>query len=199
MMLIEDTPIPDAGLPVETFKAHLRLGSGFGPGDVQDAVLLSFLRAAIAAVEGRTGKVLLERSFQQSVTSWRDSVMHMLPVAPVLAVTRLEQVDHQGTRVDVVPETYWLERDGQGSRLRPVGAVLPRIAQGGSVVVHFDAGFAASWEGVPADLRQAVLMLAAHYYEYRHDTGLSNGCMPFGVTSLIERYKTLRLGAGAMR
>ena len=65
--------------------------------------------------------------------------------------------------------------------------------------VHFVAGFADNWEGVPADLRQAVLMLAAHYYEYRHDTGLSNGCMPFGVSSLIERYKALRLGAGVMR
>jgi uncharacterized phiE125 gp8 family phage protein len=199
MMLIEETPIPDAALPVEAFKAHLRLGSGFGPGDVQDVVLLSFLRAAIAAVEGRTGKVLLERGFQQTVTAWRNTGAHVLPVAPVVAITRLELVDHQGARVDFDAAAYWLERDGHGPKLRPVGAALPRIARAGSAVVHFDAGFAANWDGVPADLRQAVLMLAAHYYEYRHDTGLSNGCMPFGVSSLIERYKALRLGAGALR
>lgn len=199
MILIEETPTPEASLPVEAFKAHLRLGSGFGPDDVQDEVLLSFLRAAIAAVEGRTGKVLLERSFQQTVTSWRDTAAHVLPVAPVVAITRFEQVDHQGTRSDVAPEAYWLERDGQGPKLRPVSAALPRIAKAGSVVIHFDAGFATNWDGVPADLRQAVLMLAAHYYEYRHDTGLSNGCMPFGVSSLIERYKSLRVGVGAIR
>lgn len=63
MMLNEETTVPDAALPVEEFKAHLRLGSGFGNDTVQDAVLVSFLRAAIAAVEVRTGKALIERDF----------------------------------------------------------------------------------------------------------------------------------------
>ena len=49
MMLIEQTPVPDTALPVDDFKAHLRLGSGFGQDDVQNAVLHSFLRAAMAA------------------------------------------------------------------------------------------------------------------------------------------------------
>ena len=40
-------------------------------------------------------------------------------------------------------------------------------------------------------------MLAAHYYEYRHETRLGDGCMPFGVSSLIERYRPLRIGLGA--
>jgi uncharacterized phiE125 gp8 family phage protein len=56
---------------------------------------------------------------------------------------------------------------------------------------------AASWGELPADLAQAVLMLAAHFYEYRQDTGLGRGCMPFGVSSLIERYRGLRLSLGA--
>jgi len=50
---------------------------------------------------------------------------------------------------------------------------------------------------MPADLAQAVLMLAAHYYEFRSDTSLGQGCMPFGVTSLIERYRTVRIFAGS--
>jgi uncharacterized phiE125 gp8 family phage protein len=58
------------------------------------------------------------------------------------------------------------------------------------------AGYAPDWAGLPADLGQAVLLLAAHYYEYRHETALGDGCMPFGVTSLIERYRTVRLMAG---
>jgi uncharacterized phiE125 gp8 family phage protein len=61
------------------------------------------------------------------------------------------------------------------------------------------AGYGAAWSDLPADLAQAVLMLAAHYYEYRHDTALSGGCMPFGVTSLLERYRPLRISAGAQR
>ena len=62
--------------------------------------------------------------------------------------------------------------------------------------VAFGAGYGASWSEIPADLAQAVMLLAAHYYEFRNETSLSEGCMPFGVTSLIERYKPIRLGGG---
>ncbi|MDF3413440.1 hypothetical protein HKX54_03140 [Sulfitobacter sp. M57] len=199
MMLIEETAIPDAALPVEVFKAHLRLGSGFAVDDVQDVVLGSFLRAALAAIEGRTGKVLLERSFSTSVSAWRDSGAHVLPVAPVNAVSGVEQVGRDGSRTDVAAGSWWLERHTDTPKLRATGASLPAVPSGGSVVISFDAGFATDWDGVPSDLRQAVLMLAAHYYEYRHDTGLSNGCMPFGVSSLVERYRHLRIGAGAVK
>ncbi|MCX8227300.1 MAG: head-tail connector protein, partial [Sulfitobacter sp.] len=58
------------------------------------------------------------------------------------------------------------------------------------------AGYGATWGQVPADLQQAVFLLAGHYYEFRHETNLSDGCMPFGVSSLIERYKPMRLGFG---
>ena len=72
-MLIEETTLPDAALPVEEFKAHLRLGTGFADGDVQEPVLRGFLRAAMAAIEARTGKVLIERGFSWTVTRWRSA------------------------------------------------------------------------------------------------------------------------------
>ena len=58
------------------------------------------------------------------------------------------------------------------------------------------AGYGPTWAEVPADLAQAMLMLAAHYYEYRSDTALGAGCMPFGVTALIERYRQVRMTLG---
>ena len=92
-MLIEDTPVPDAALPVEAFKAHLRLGSGFGPDDVQDAVIRSFLRAAMAAIEARTGKALMARMFTLTRSDWADRAGQVLPVAPVQAVVSVTVVD----------------------------------------------------------------------------------------------------------
>ena len=59
MMLIEETAVPEAALPIAQLKAHLRLGTGFSDDDVQGPVLESFLRAAIASIEVRTGKVLI--------------------------------------------------------------------------------------------------------------------------------------------
>ncbi len=195
MMLIEETPVPDASLPVDAFKAHLRLGSGFGQDDLQDAVLRSFLRAALAAIEVRTSKALITRSFEWSLNRWRNGAAQMLPLAPISSITRVALVARDGGQTDIEAETYWLERDSQSPRLRATGAVLPNIPEGGSVSITFQGGYGAEWVNLPSDLQQAVLMLAAHYYEYRNDTSLSDGCMPFGVSSLIERFKPMRLGA----
>ncbi|WP_282048077.1 head-tail connector protein [Sulfitobacter mediterraneus] len=197
MMLIEETPVADAALPVEAFKAHLRLGSGFGQDGLQDVVLLSFLRAAVAAIEARTGKALFTRGFVWTITHWRNDAAQPLPIAPVTDLTDVTVIAGNGAEIAVGPALYWLEADMHRPCLRSTGTALPGIPASGSVRLRFDAGMGAGWADLPADLQQAALMLAAHYYEYRNDTGLSEGCMPFGVSSLIERYKTIRIGAGA--
>ena len=199
MKLIEETTVPDAALPVEQFKAHLRLGTGFSETALQDGILNGFLRAAIAAIEARTGKVLISRDFTLIVTRWSDEAGQILPVAPVSAVTRVALVDAQGLETALAAEAWRLEEDDQRPVLRPAGLVLPSVPTGGSARVRFSAGMAADWGGLPADLGQAVMLLAAHYYEYRDETALGRGCMPFGVTSLIERYRPVRLGLGAVQ
>lgn len=199
MMLIEETTLPDAALPVDQFKAHLRLGTGFGGDSLQDEVLMSFLRAAMAAIEARIGKVLIERSFSWTLNGWRDRASEVLPVAPVTNVTEVVLVDALGDASILDAGLYRLEKDSQRPRLRPVGNWLPNVAIGGEVRISFDAGFATDWGGLPADLGHAVLMLATHYYEYRHETKLSDGCMPFGVTSLIQRYRLVRVSFGAVQ
>ncbi|MFU8779137.1 MAG: head-tail connector protein, partial [Roseovarius sp.] len=199
MMLIEETAVPPAALPLAEFKAHLRLGTGFADDDIQDPVLESFLRAALAAIEGRTGKALLERDFFWALPHWRDAEGQALPVAPVRAVLSLG-LRNRADEVEVIdPAHYRLEQDAHRPVLRPVGTFLPVIGRGGLAEIRFRAGYGAGWGDLPADLAQAVLMLAAHYYEYRHETGLSSGCMPFGVASLIERYRTVRLLGGGAR
>lgn len=200
MMLTEETAIPPEALPVADFRAHLRMGSGFADDDVQDPVLESFLRAAMAAIEARTGKILLQRVFAQIVSDWSNPAGHALPVAPVSAVLRVVLRDprHEDELID--PSWYRLQPDLQRPVLRPAGTVLPVIAAGGSAEVVFQAGHATEWARLPADLAQAVMLLASHYYEHRDETALGSGCMPFGVTSLIERYRTVRIfigGAGA--
>lgn len=193
MMLNEENPVPQAALPVDAFKAHLRLGSGFAGDMVQDEVLESFLRAAIAAIEARTGKILLTRGFVYRLAEWRDPEAQPLPVAPVTAVTGVSLLAEDGNETVLSAEGFRLLQDSQRPRLLPAGTLLPDIPRRGAVEIAFEAGFAPNWEGLPPDLAQAVLMLAAHYYEYRHETSLGGGCMPFGVTSLIERYRNVRL------
>lgn len=195
-MLTEDTILPAALLPLTAFKAHLHLGTGFAESGLQDDLLSGFLRAALAAIEARIGKVMLERGFTLELPRWADPTGQPLPVAPVTQITALALRDAQGIETMVMPARWRLERDMQRPCLRAAGGVLPAIPAAGTAVVRFRAGLSEDWDGLPADLAQAALMLAAHFYEYRQDTALGSGCMPFGVTSLIERHRGFRLSLG---
>jgi uncharacterized phiE125 gp8 family phage protein len=197
MMLVEETQLAEAVLPVGALKDHLLLGTGFVEGDLQDPVLVSFLRAAMAAIEGRTGKALIARGFLLTLDNWTCEEGQRLPVAPIQAVTEVALIDVYGEPTIVDPSAYRIQKDAFAPRLRPLATLLPRVPSGGSIEIRFEAGYGASFDAVPGDLKQAVLMLAAHYYEYRNDTALSQGCMPFGVTSLIARYRPVRVGLSA--
>lgn len=196
-MLIEEAKVPDEVLPLAAFKAHLRLGTGFAENDLQEPVLKSFLRAAIATVEARTNKALLERDFSWSVTRWREAGSEALPIGPVQSITSIEIVDFEGAIQTVPPEHYSLQEAAQRPRVIARGAGFGSIRHGARAILRFRAGFAPVWDDLPDDLAQAVFLLAAHYYEYRDETSLARGCMPFGVQTLIERYRPMRLFTGA--
>lgn len=197
-MLIELTGVPGTALPVQAMRDHLRLGTGFADDSLQDGLIESYLRAAIAAIEGRIGKMLIQRTFGWTVTEWRDGDGQALPVAPVQMVLSLTLLDRNGTATVVDPARYRLQRDMHRPRLVPAGATLPAIPSGGTAEIAFEAGFGTAWAAVPGDLAQAVMLLAAHYYEHRDEATATRAAMPFGVTALIERWRTVRiLGGGA--
>lgn len=196
MMLIEETTVPQSALPVAQFKDHMRLGSGFSDDSVQDPVLESYLRAAMAAIEARTGKILIEREFSWTLTRWRDGRHQPLPVAPVSAITGVMLIDVSGTEKIASGDAWFLEPDSQRPSLNAVSSCLPAIPRNGSVRIGLLAGYGPEWGDLPADMGQAVMLLAAHFYEYRHDVSRGTPAMPFGVSALIERFRSLRLSMG---
>jgi uncharacterized phiE125 gp8 family phage protein len=196
-MLVEVTGVPDAALPVARLREHLRLGTGFGEDGLQDPVLAGFLRAAMAAIEGRTGKVLIARDFLYTRMGWGFADRQPLPVAPVSAVASVAVVDAAGVESALPSEGWRLVHDAARPFVMALGLAFPAVPVGGEVRIAFRAGFGESFADVPPDLQQAVMLLAAHYHEFRHDTALGEGCMPFGVTALIERFRVMRIGGGA--
>ncbi len=197
MMLSELTAVPPATLPLADFKDHLKLGKGFADDAVQDALAESYLRAAMAAIEGRVSKALLAREFLVELDAWRWPDAQALPLAPASAVTSVTVRDRDGVAEVIDPARYRLVRDAQRPKIVAAGALLPGVPIGGSVEIVFTAGFGPAWADVPADLAQAVFLLAAQYHEFRHEPGAGQ-TMPFGVMTLIERWRTVRvLGGGS--
>ena len=196
-MLVEETTVPQAALPIGLFKDHLRMGSGFADDAVQDTVLEGFLRAAIAAVEARTGKISIARDFSQTVTQWRNGTAHRLPLAPVTDLSAFVITNSSGDVTEVTQTRYKLSPNQHRPLLQPHGGALPTIPMGGTARITMTAGFGVAWADLPHDFAQAIMMLAAHFYENRHETAGGSQTMPFGVASLLDAYIPLRIGGGA--
>ena len=198
MMLTEETPVPSLALPVEEMKDHLRMGSGFADDGLQDGLIETSLRAALAAIEGRIGKMLFQRRFLWVLECWREDEQ-ALPVSPVSGIVSVTLVDAAGAEVVAAATTYRLVKDLQRPRLVGKGMALPVIPSDGMAKVLFDAGFGAVWTDIPVDLRQAVLLLAGEFYEHRHDDGAQTAGLRFGVVTLIERWRTVRILGGGKK
>jgi len=196
MVLVELSTVPSAALPVSDFGDHLRLGTGFANDGSQDAVLESYLRAALAAIEARIGKALFQKTYSWQLTAWRECASQGLPIAPVVSITSVKTTDLVGAMTTHDPNAYYLQKDSQRPRLKAVGSALPAIPSDGVVDIEFEAGFGPAWSDIPVDLAQAVFLLAAHYYENRLGQGDRGAVMPFGVMALIETYRTVRVLGG---
>jgi len=192
MLTTELSGVPQAALPIAAFRDHLRLGTGFADDALQDDLLADTLRAALAAVEGRTGKALIARDFSLVVQAWRDLAVQELSRAPVAAILSFAITDRQGADTIIDAARYVLREDAHRPALEATGLVLPAIPVGGAARITFTAGFGA-WEDVPPDLRRAVLLLAAHYYE---DRAAESAPIPGEIAALIAPHRPVRLFGG---
>jgi uncharacterized phiE125 gp8 family phage protein len=197
MILTEQTTVPVTALPVQEMKNHLRLGTGFADDGTQDQLVESYLRAAMAVIEGRIGKVLVARRFQWTLERWRWAGEQALPVSPVTGIVSVTVSDAAGGATLIEATRYRLVQDTHRPKIAAVGSTLPTLPADGWADVVFDAGFGADWTGVPKDLLQAWLLLCADFYERRHDLDARATGLPFAVQALIERWRTVRvLGGG---
>ncbi len=194
MNLTETTTLTAADFPIAAFSDHLRLGTGFSDDGGQNALLESCLRAAMGAIEARTGKVLIARGFDWRTYVWRrDNGAQALPVSPVTAITQMVVFPVKGPPTYINSTLFALVPDMQRPKIVPIGGDLPKIPEYGAVQISFTAGYGA-WAAVPAALQQAVFLLAASYYEHRDTMVNSTGQMPFGVMALIAPFRRVRLG-----
>ena len=146
---------PPAGEPVSPaeLKAHLRVTF-----DLEDALLAALIVAARERIEAELGARLLVTGLREETDA--PAGVAVLSAGPVVGVDAVAVRGADGSWT-TLPAGAWRLRDE-----RPGRVVLGRISP---VRIDYRAGFAADAAGLPASLRQAVLVLAADAYERRAD------------------------------
>lgn len=184
MSLIRQSPPPSLVVAPDALAEHLRLPHA-APETEQTVELATLIRAATAAIERRLSTALVAQGWL-----WRTAdPAHPLPLSPVISVDGVEIVGLQDTRT---PWTGWtLARDMATPRL--AARSFPSIPTGGHVEIAFTAGYGPAPDAVPEDLRHAVTLMAAHFYEHRTATDDPRTPLPLGVAGLLAPYRPIRL------
>lgn len=161
--------------------------------EAEDALIETLIASARMHVEGITGKALIEQSWRLVLEAFPASGVVRLPVSPLLEVTAITV-----TSEDAESEELSLEGlTGQGDQLVVPKTILSRAfsPQRGGIEIDYKAGFGSDADDVPADIKQAMLGLIAHWYEFR-DAVITAGTwaiVPNGFDALVSRYKRVRL------
>lgn len=173
-------------------KAHLRVDA-----DDEDAYITSLVVAARELIESLTGYALITQTFQMRLDAWPNEEGAVeLPRPPLQSITAIEIVDENGTPVAVDADSYEVDAASRPGRiLRKWDADWPEpVPDLGGIRVTFVAGFGDAASDVPAALRQALLLLIAHWFERREAAGNESGAgLPFGIGALVRPFMPVRL------
>ncbi len=154
-------------------KAHLRLDT-----DVDDDLLGGLIAASTNMVEEYLGKTLIKKTWRLAVNSLGDAQQQIkLPRCPLIEILSVSRLQPNGTSHPIRRYSVDLYN------LRPT--LLCYSTQ--SVEVVYEAGFGLVPKHVPAAIRQALIMLAVHFYENR------SGAMeiPMLVKTLLAPFKNV--------
>lgn len=192
MILTEISPIGTSSLPLYTLKEHLRFGSGFSDDEVQDFVLETYLRAAISAIEGKLGRALLSRCFCLHITAWHEANRQGLPLSPIVSIESITLFDEMDKKQNFPTSDYHLQYNARGPAVLSKKGYFPKIPSFGRAELVFKAGYGKNWTDLPAELTQAVLLLATHFYEHR--SASETQVWPITVQTLTEGFRPIRIG-----
>lgn len=151
-----------------------------------DLSLLALLGSAVDTCEAFTRVMPLAAQCEEVIAPARE--WQCLSTMPVQAITGVEELRPDGSRLPLAAGDYAIELESDGqARIRLLSpAVTGRLA------VQVTAGLAASWETLPDGLRHGIVRLAAHHYRQR-DASDVPPAPPAAIAALWSPWRRLRL------
>lgn len=176
MLMSLVTPAATGPVSLADAKAHCRVDYSD-----EDALISALLDAASVAVSEMSGRVLVAETWRMSVPGASGDLR--LPKSPVQSLTAITYYDRDGVGQSANVNDFFLFADEDRAILRPKdGKAWPSVqSREDALSVDFVAGYA----DVPANLRQAVLLLVGHWYLHREAVGQDVAELPLSVEALV--------------
>jgi uncharacterized phiE125 gp8 family phage protein len=142
-------------------KQNLRIAH-----DSEDDLLTGLIRAAREDVEAACGLALINQQWRLAIDELPRSNLALLRRYPVRTITSVTVYGEDGEASLVNPDHYLLQAGYRPARLRFRDRLQAGIAANG-IEIDFEAGYGEAGTDVPSLLTRAIIVLVAHWYEFR--------------------------------
>ncbi len=170
-------------------KANLRLDH-----DSEDELLAGLIRAARDEVERSAGLALIDQSWRCAIDRLPPSGRVLLRRHPVREIISVTTYGRDGEASILDPADYQLDSLSRPARLH-FGKRPEKVRAMNGIEIDFHAGFGEAGTDVPDLLKRALLLLVAHWYEFRVGfvAGDQPASYPDGYARLIAPYRMARI------
>jgi len=170
-------------------RNHLRVEH-----DRDDVLIEQQIASARDYIEGETGRQLITATWLLAFDAFPSTVIR-IPKPPLQSITSVKYYDGDGVQQTMDAADFQVDVYAEPGRITPAyGTSWPTTrAMLNAVQVTFVAGFGDASTDVAAavlgqKLRQAVLLMVAHMYEFREPviTGTIVNTVPMAVKSIVQ-------------
>lgn len=167
---------------------------------VEDTLISGWITAARENVEKLTGLKLISQVWKAVYDGYPEERVIKLPFSPVISVDEIKTTDKAAAAVVFASSNYVTDLISIPARVvLKDTASWPAPSAGllevNAVEVKCTYGYGVAAASVPAGLKSAIMLLAAHLYENREATSVVTFSeLPMGIQALIAPYRTWQRG-----
>jgi len=166
----------------DEIKLHLKVTTA-----ADDALIAQIMLAATTAAEHYQRRTYITRERVYYLDAFPRIIRP--PYSPLVTVEKIEYYDTNGTLQELAPANYRKDIDTEPGRVTEAyNCTWPDTrAMTGAVIVTYTSGYGALSTNVPDDIRLAIKMMVAHFYEHRESVSPEQMYeVPMGVKDLLE-------------
>lgn len=187
------TPPASEPVSVSEAKLHLRVD-----GADEDTLISGLITAARQYVEDYTQRALITQTWRLLLDEFPNGDTIHVPLPPLQSVNSVTYYDEDGALQTLPTTDYHVDPESaQGRVVLTDGKCWPTTqTRPNAVTIEFVAGYGDA-ASVPQAIKQAILLLVAHWYEHREAVviGTSGNVAKeaaFAVDALLTPYRVWR-------
>lgn len=173
-------------------KAHLRITTSD-----DDTYIGTLIAVARKHVETITGRALINQTWDYFLDNFPPGDKIVIPLPRLSSVTSVKYTDKDNVQTTLAASKYIVDTNNEpGQIVLAYGESWPTFTQKpiNAVEIRFVAGYGSGAANVPEGIKQAMLLLIAHWYENREPVNIGNIVteIPETINALLWPYRIMQ-------